>query len=99
MNMKINEAKTILKNAGYICEKKEEKVADVIIKALTEDRMNENYNFYRNPYYQMNRKRKEKSELIKKELIEKIMDATDEYDAEELKSKNIRELKIILNNL
>ena len=35
MEMKINEAKTILKNAGYICEKKEEKVADVIIKALT----------------------------------------------------------------
>ena len=34
--MKINEAKTILKNAGYICEKKEEKVADVIIKALTQ---------------------------------------------------------------
>lgn len=33
--MELNEAKTILKNAGYICEKKEEKVADVIIKALT----------------------------------------------------------------
>lgn len=33
--MKINEAKNILKNAGYICEKKEEKVADVIVKALT----------------------------------------------------------------
>lgn len=33
--MEINEAKTILNNAGYICEKKEEKVADVIIKALT----------------------------------------------------------------
>ena len=34
--MEINEAKTILKNAGYICEKKQEKVADVIIKALTQ---------------------------------------------------------------
>lgn len=33
--MELNEAKTILKNAGYICEKKEEKVADVIIKALS----------------------------------------------------------------
>lgn len=33
--MELNEAKTILKNAGYICEKKVEKVADVIIKALT----------------------------------------------------------------
>lgn len=33
--MEINEAKNILKNAGYICEKKVEKVADVIIKALT----------------------------------------------------------------
>ena len=33
--MEINEAKNILKNAGYICEKKQEKVADVIIKALT----------------------------------------------------------------
>ena len=33
--MKLNEAKNILKNAGYICEKKEEKEADVIIKALT----------------------------------------------------------------
>lgn len=34
--MELNEAKTILKNAGYICEKKVEKVADVIIKALTQ---------------------------------------------------------------
>lgn len=41
--MEINEAKTILKNAGYICEKKEEKVADVIIKALT----NSGWNYLR----------------------------------------------------
>lgn len=87
--MKLNEAKEILNKNGFVLKE----------RFVNEDRMNENYNFYRNPYYQMNRKRKEKSELIKKELIEKIMDATDEYDAEELKSKNIRELKIILNNL
>lgn len=87
--MELNEAKQILNKNGYVLKE----------RFVNEDRMNENYNFYRNPYYQMNRKRKEKSELIKKELIEKIMDATDEYDAEELKSKNIRELKIILNNL
>lgn len=87
--MKFEEAKQILNKNGYVLKE----------RFVNEDRMNENYNFYRNPYYQMNRKRKEKSELIKKELIEKIMDATDEYDAEELKSKNIRELKIILNNL
>ena len=87
--MELNKAKQILNKNGYVLKE----------RFVNEDRMNENYNFYRNPYYQMNRKRKEKSELIKKELIEKIMDATDEYDAEELKSKNIRELKIILNNL
>ena len=87
--MELNEAKQILNKNGYVLKE----------LFVNEDRMNENYNFYRNPYYQMNRKKQEKSELIKKELIEKIMDATDEYDAEELKSKNIRELKIILNNL
>lgn len=87
--MELNEAKQILNKNGYVLKE----------RFVNEDRMNENYNFYRNPYYQMNRKKQEKSELIKKELIEKIMDATDEYDAEELKSKNIRELKIILNNL
>ena len=87
--MELNEAKEILNKNGFVLKE----------RFVNEDKMNENYNFYRNPYYQMNRKRKEKSELIKKELIEKIMDATDEYDAEELKSKNIRELKIILNNL
>ena len=87
--MELNEAKQILNKNGYVLKE----------LFVNEDKMNENYNFYRNPYYQMNRKRKEKSGLIKKELIEKIMDATDEYDAEELKSKNIRELKIILNNL
>lgn len=87
--MELNEAKQILNKNGYVLKE----------RFVNEDRMNENYNFYRNPYYQMNRKKQEKSELIKKELIEKIMDATDEYDAEELKSKNIRELKKILNKL
>ena len=87
--MELNKAKQILNKNGYVLKE----------RFVNEDRMDENYNFYRNPYYQISRKKQEKSELIKKELIEKIMDATDEYDAEELKSKNIRELKIILNNL
>jgi hypothetical protein len=47
----------------------------------------------------MNRKRQEQRELIKNELIEKIMAATVGYDEEELKTKDIRELKKILNNL
>ena len=59
----------------------------------------EDYNFYRNRYNQMNRKRQEQRELIKNELIEKIMAATVGYDEEELKTKDIRELKKILNNL
>lgn len=59
----------------------------------------EDYDFYRNRYNQMNRKRQEQRELIKNELIEKIMAATVGYDEEELKTKDIRELKKILNNL
>ena len=59
----------------------------------------EDYNFYRNRFNQMNRKRQEQRELIKNELIEKIMAATVGYDEEELKTKDIRELKKILNNL
>lgn len=59
----------------------------------------EDYNFYRNRYYQMNRKRLAQRELIKNELIEKIMAATVGYDEDELKTKDIRELKKILNNL
>lgn len=59
----------------------------------------EDYNFYRNRYNQMNRKRQEQRELIKNELIEKIMAATVGYDEEKLKTKDIRELKKILNNL
>ena len=64
-----------------------------------EDRLVEGYNFYRNRFYQMNRKHQEQRELIKNELIEKIMAAAVGYDEEELKSKDIRELKKILNNL
>ena len=77
-SMKLDEAKQILKENGYILE---------------------DYNFYRNRYNQMNRKRQEQRELIKNELIEKIMAATVGYDEEELKTKDIRELKKILNNL
>lgn len=64
-----------------------------------EDRMDEDYNFYRNPFNQMNRKRQEQRNKIKNEIIEKIMAATVGYDEEELKTKDIRELKKILNNL
>lgn len=59
----------------------------------------EDYNFYRNRFNQMNRKRQEERNRIKNELIEKIMAATVGYDEEELKTKDIRELKKILNNL
>lgn len=59
----------------------------------------EDYNFYRNRFNQMNRKHQEQRELIKNELIEKIMAVTVGYDEEELKTKDIRELKKILNNL
>lgn len=59
----------------------------------------EDYNFYRNRFNQMNRKRQEERNKIKDELIEKIMAATVGYDEEELKTKDIRELKKILNNL
>lgn len=45
----------------------------------------EDYNFYRNRFNQMNRKRQEERNKIKDELIEKIMAATVGYDEEELK--------------
>ncbi len=66
---------------------------------IFEDRLVEDYNFYRNRFNQMNRKRQEERNRIKKELIEDIMDSSNDYTEEELFSKDIRELKKILNNL
>lgn len=59
----------------------------------------EDYNFYFNRFNQMNRKRLAERNRIKKELIKDIMASSNDYIEEELFSKDIRELKKILNNL
>lgn len=59
----------------------------------------EDYNFYRNRFNQMNRKRIAERNRKKKELIKDIMASSNDYTEEELFSKDIKELNKILNNL
>lgn len=66
-----------------------------------EDRLVEDYNFYRNPFYQMNQKRIRERNQLKKELIDEIIANSNwtEDDRETLMDFDVRKLKMLLNGL
>ena len=92
--------KKILTMSGQMNESMELEEAKEILKEngyLIE----EDYNFYGNPFYQMNQKRIKERNQLKKELIDEIIANSNwtEDDRETLMDFDVRKLKMLLDKL